>query len=107
MGRARYLTEDQQAVAKKAYRLALTETVRYVRKYHPSEWEHALREAFLLLGVQPPNAVVREHRQKLKKRSNDLPVAFLRQEEINRVANMPLKANSSPRTPQMVVRRQP
>ncbi len=42
MGRARYLTEDQQPVAKKAYRLALTETPRYVRKYHASVWEHAL-----------------------------------------------------------------
>jgi hypothetical protein len=53
MARAKYLTEDQQAVAKKAYRLAVTEAVRYVRRHHPSVWEHALREAFLLLGVEP------------------------------------------------------
>lgn len=100
-------TDDQRAVAKKAYCLAVTETVTSVRRHHPSVWERALREAFLLLGVQPPNIVIAEQRQKLKKTNDhDLPVAFLRQREINRVANMPLKANSSTRGSQMAARQQ-
>ncbi len=89
MGQPKRLTEDQQAVAGKAYRLATTEVVRFVRRNHPLVWEHALKEAFLLLGTQPPNIVVTG--LKVEKHANDLPVAYLRQREINRLANMPLR----------------
>lgn len=89
-------TEDQRAVAKKAYCLAVTEAVRYVRNHHPTVWENALKEAFLLLGVQPQTVVVMAQSQKVKKSSKDLPVAFLRQKEINRMAKVPPKPGAIP-----------
>jgi hypothetical protein len=93
MGQPKRLTEDQQAVARKAYRLATTEVVRFVRRNHPLVWEHALKEAFVLLGAQPPTIVGKgRDDQKVKKYANDLPVAYLRQKEINRLASMPLRA---------------
>lgn len=55
-------------------------------------WEHALKEAFILLGAQPPTIVAKgRDNLKVKKYTNDLPVAYLRQKEINRLASMPLR----------------
>jgi hypothetical protein len=94
MSRAKYLTDDQRAVFSKAYRLASTEAVRYVRNHYPLVWEHALKEAFLLLGTLPPNTMsMKEARKEARKHANDLPVAFLRQKEIDRaLANLRLLA---------------
>jgi len=59
MGQPKRLTEDQQAAARKAYPLATTEVERFVRRNHPLVWEHALKEAFVLLGAQPPTIVAK------------------------------------------------
>jgi hypothetical protein len=73
MGQPKRLTEDQQAVARKAYPLATTEVVRFVRRNHPLVWEHALKVAFVLLGAQPPTIVAKgRDDQKVKKYANDL-----------------------------------
>jgi hypothetical protein len=95
MTRAKYLTDEQRAVFAKAYRLAITEVVRYVKTQHPLVWEHAIKEAFLSLGTEPPNiAVRRENEQRAKRNANELPIAYLRQKEINRLANLPLRTRS-------------
>jgi hypothetical protein len=70
--------------------------------HHPTVWEYALKEAFLLLGAQPPNIAVMKQEVKVKKHANDLPVAFLRQNGDQSSNGKPTAQGSSRETDEMM-----